>query len=69
MKYQKDHFEDDGGLVTPLCTSDPGTGEIYHCSDINCPTHGERNREEAEHQVHMYNLEQQQLMGNETDDF
>lgn len=30
-----------------FCPSDPGTGEIYHCDNLNCPMHGERNRAEA----------------------
>lgn len=30
--------------IAQPCTMDPGTGQIYHCSDLQCPVHGARNR-------------------------
>jgi hypothetical protein len=33
------------------CPSDPGTGQVYHCHKLDCPAHGERNREEARRQL------------------
>lgn len=26
------------------CTSKPGGSEVYNCSDLSCPVHGQRNR-------------------------
>lgn len=27
------------------CSSDPGTGQVYYCTKVTCPVHGDRNRE------------------------
>ncbi len=31
---------------SPVCSDDPGTGEIYHCNSLDCPVHGQRNIQE-----------------------
>lgn len=47
---EREHFGDaykQTGIYAPKlkCTSPKfGTGEIYHCLELDCPVHGERNR-------------------------